>query len=104
LRGGLLIRPAFGTAPWPRHLLVFQEIARLLRAEGPAGLEAFMRSPAYLDVERVSAAGAASLREQFIKPRARERVSRLENVPTNVSIDGDGPWTPPCEVTVIGAE
>lgn len=104
LRGGLLIRPAFGADPWPEHLRVFRDVARLLRAHGPAGLDEFVRTPAYLDVERVSASGAASLREQFTKPCAPERVVRLENVPANTSIDGEGAWAPPCEIAVVGAE
>ncbi len=103
LRGGLLIRPAFETAPWPEHLRVFQDVARGLRASGPDGLGDFLDSPRYRRVAEVSEACATSLREQFTKPRARERVVRLENVPANPSVTWDGAWTLPCPVTVVGA-
>lgn len=104
LRGALLIRPAFETEPWPPHLRMFLEVAELLRAEGPDGLETFLSSPAYREIADVSAAGAQSIREQFTKPEAVRRVVRLEHVPANPSIVWDGVWTPPCNVTVVGAE
>lgn len=103
LRGALLIRPAFETEPWPPHLRIFGEIAALLRAEGPAGLDTFITSPTYREIADVSAAGAQSLREQFTKPGAVDRVVRLENVPANPSIVWDGVLAPPCPVTIAGA-
>lgn len=104
LRGGLLIRPAFEEVPWPEHLLVFQEIAALLRAEGAAGRETFLESDSYRHVAAVSVGAAQSLLEQFTKPGSVERVVRLENVPANPSITWQAAWTPPCPVTVVGAE
>ncbi|MGO1768343.1 MAG: alpha/beta fold hydrolase [Microbacterium sp.] len=103
LRGGVLIRPAFETEPWPDHLRVFQDVAGALRTSGPGGLEGFLASPRYREVAARSEACAKSLREQFTKPRALERVVRLENVPANPSITWDGTWAPPCPVTVVGA-
>ena len=105
LRGALLIRPAFQTEPWPEHLLVFNQIAELLRAHGAAaGQDAFTSTPEYLRVAAVSATGAQSLKEQFTKPHAVDRVVRLETVPANPSITWQGAWHPPCPVTVVGAE
>lgn len=104
LRGGLLVRPAFATAPWPDHLQVFAQIADLLRTRGvEAGQQAFEESPQHRRVAEVSAAGAQSLREQFSKPQALERVVRLETVPANPAITWSGVWQPPCPVTVVGA-
>lgn len=103
IRGALLIRPAFETAPWPSHLLLFREIAALLRAEGESGLDVFIDSAAYQAVAAVSAAGAASLCEQFTKPHALDRVVRLESVPANPSIHWQGAWEPPCHVMIVGA-
>jgi pimeloyl-ACP methyl ester carboxylesterase len=104
LRGALLIRPAFETEPWPAHLQVFRHVAALLRSSGADGLETFVTTPAYRAVADVSAAGAQSLREQFTKDHAVERVVRLEHVPANPSIVWNDDWTPPCPVTVVGAE
>ena len=96
LRGGLLVRPAFATAPWPDHLLVFAQIAELLRARGvAAGQRAFVESPEHGRVAAVSAAGAQSLREQFTKPQALERVVRLEAVPANPAITWQAPGCHP---------
>ncbi|GAB3601677.1 alpha/beta fold hydrolase [Microbacterium tumbae] len=104
LRGSLLIRPAFESEPWPAHLQIFREVAALLRSEGAEGLRAMERSPLYRQIADVSPQGASSIREQFTKLRAVERVVRLENVPANASLPlGGGSWTPPCPVTVVGA-
>ena len=81
LRGGVLIRPAFETEPWPDHLRVFQDVAGALRTSGPGGFEGFLASPRYREVAARSEACAKSLREQFTKPRALERVVRLEERP-----------------------
>jgi len=103
IRGALLIRPAFGRTPWPEHLRIFREVAALLRSQGPDGVETVVSTPEYRRISEVSEAGATSVREQFTKPEAERRVVRLENVPANVSIIGDTPWTPPTPVTVVGA-
>jgi len=104
LRGALLIRPAFAQQPWPDHLRVFQEMAALLRSQGADGVGTFGESESYRSIVAVSPAGAESLLAQFTKPGAVDRVVRLEQVPANPSITWDGRWTPPCPVTVIGAE
>jgi pimeloyl-ACP methyl ester carboxylesterase len=104
VRGGLLVRPAFGEEPWPEHLRVFRDVAGLLRAQGADGVAAFAASEAYKHVAEVSPAAAESLLAQFTKPGAAERVVRLKQVPANPSITWDGRWTPSCPVTVLGAE
>lgn len=102
--GALLIRPSFGTHPWPPHLEVFRLIADLLRSEGPAGEGAFVGSEAYKAVEGVSPAAAESLVQQFRKPHAAERVTRLEVAPGEVAIDWSGRLATDFPVVVVGAE
>lgn len=103
-RGGLLIRPAFGSTPWPEHLRVFRDIASLLRSDGASGRDAFLQSDRYQRVADVSAIGANSLLAQFSKPESEARVVRLENVPANASITWNDNWSPPCPVTIVGAD
>lgn len=104
VRGALLIRPAFERKPWPAHLQVFRRIAALLRSDGASGLASFVDSLEYQTIADVSPACAKSLREQFTKPLAPERVVRLETVPGCASITWNNEWTPPCPVTVVGAQ
>jgi pimeloyl-ACP methyl ester carboxylesterase len=81
----VLVRPAWLNRPLPDNLLVFPEVARLLRAEGPVrGREIFEESGNYREVEAISPSGAASLLGQFDQPGAVARVRRLEEMPSSV--------------------
>lgn len=102
--GGVLIRPSFGPQPWPRHLQVFLTISRLLRAHGRQGLDLFRQSAEYQEHCGVSPTAAASLCDQFTKPRATERVVRLETVPGNTAVGWQHPREVVVPVTVIGAQ
>jgi pimeloyl-ACP methyl ester carboxylesterase len=80
----VLVRPAWLTQPRPAHLLVLLLVARHLRAAGAAGLQAFLREPAYHAVEAESSDNAASLRRQFETEDPLRRAEVLERI-----VDGD---------------
>jgi sugar phosphate isomerase/epimerase/pimeloyl-ACP methyl ester carboxylesterase len=80
--GLVLHRPAWLDAPRRDNVAVFAVIADLLRRHGPEkGLELFKQTPAYQSALAGSPSTAASLAGQFLQPRARETVARLERIP-----------------------
>jgi pimeloyl-ACP methyl ester carboxylesterase len=85
----VIVRPAWLDQPMPGNLRVFPEVARLLRAEGPArGRAIFRESAQYREVEAISPSGAASLLGQFDQPLAVARARRLEEMPSSVPYQG----------------
>lgn len=102
--GTLAIRPSFGTVPWPDHLRVFSHIADVLLTAGPAGAATFAAGTSYRDVARVSPSAAASLLEQFSKPDAVVRVTRLANLPADTPIDWTGRLELGSPFTIVAAE
>jgi sugar phosphate isomerase/epimerase/pimeloyl-ACP methyl ester carboxylesterase len=82
--GLVLHRPAWLDAPRRENVAVFSVIADLLRQHGPEkGLELFKQTPAYQLALAGSPSTAASLAGQFLHPRAREAVARLERIPSD---------------------
>jgi pimeloyl-ACP methyl ester carboxylesterase len=98
VHGLVLIRPAWGHRPLPANLAAFGDIAALLRLDGPeVGRAKFARSPRCREIAGVSPGAAASLLDQFSKPRARARVRRLEEMPRSV------PYAAPADLRGISA-
>jgi pimeloyl-ACP methyl ester carboxylesterase len=86
VRGAVLIRPAFGSTPFPDNLAALPLIATLLDADGPAEAVArFVDTEVYRSIVGESPSAAASLVDQFAKPSALERSVRLREVPRNVA-------------------
>lgn len=84
--GASLVRPAFGSEPLLENLALMPQVAALLRLHGPErGGELLVGSPAYRRLERQSRAAAESLRAQFDKPHALERLARLTVVPSQLA-------------------
>jgi pimeloyl-ACP methyl ester carboxylesterase len=80
--GLVLHRPAWLDAPRPDSVAIFTAVADLLRRHGAEkGLELFKQTPAYQSALVRSPSTAASLAGQFLHPRARENVVRLERIP-----------------------
>lgn len=73
--GCALVRPA------PPGCEVFAVAGRVLAAHGPAGLDLFVASPEYQEIERASPVVAGSLRRQFDRKDAQRRAAVLESVP-----------------------
>lgn len=89
----VLIRPAWTDKPLPDNLAAFGEIASMLRSRGPDdGRAMFAGSPTCRAIAEESPSAAASLLDQFDKPRALERVGRLEELPRSV------PYRDPAEL------
>lgn len=86
LQGVSYVRPAFTDEPSPQNLKIMRMIANLLAHYGQEeGLKQFTGTAEYQAVAAVSASGAASLRDQFTKPRSMERAIRLSEVPLNTA-------------------
>jgi pimeloyl-ACP methyl ester carboxylesterase len=84
LLGLVLSRPAWLHGARPENVRLFGEVARLIRAHGPAtGRELFQQSEDYRRVLAESPDNAAGLLWQFEQPRAAETVVKLERVPTD---------------------
>jgi pimeloyl-ACP methyl ester carboxylesterase len=84
VRGLLLSRPAWLDGPMEARELYF-EVAALIRSKGiEEGQRAFLASPTYARLRLESPDAANSLLRQFEAPRAKERVSRLEEMPRDV--------------------
>jgi pimeloyl-ACP methyl ester carboxylesterase len=101
----VMIRPAWLNRPLPDNLLVFPEVARLLRAEGPVrGREIFGNSGEYREIESISPSGAASLLGQFDQLGAVARARRLEEMPSSVPYqDPRSLASLPGPVLIVGA-
>jgi pimeloyl-ACP methyl ester carboxylesterase len=83
-----LVRPAWLDGPMPENAERYALIAALIRRFGAAdGLERFLRTPAYAELERAAPDAAASLVGQFQSPRAEDAVDRLERIPRDVPSD-----------------
>ncbi|MGI8824090.1 MAG: alpha/beta fold hydrolase [Chloroflexota bacterium] len=81
-RGLILSRPAWLDRPFPPHLQIYAEVARLIRAHGgSAGREIFLQSSHYAAALQASPTTAASLLSQFDAPGVEEVVVRLERIP-----------------------
>jgi pimeloyl-ACP methyl ester carboxylesterase len=81
VRGLLLSRPAWLDGLMEARQLYF-EVAALIRSKGIAeGQRAFLASSSYARLRLESADAANSLLRQFEAPKAKERVSRLEEIP-----------------------
>src|SRR3974377_2478119 len=81
VRGLLLSRPAWLDGPMEGRQLYF-EGAALIRSKGiEEGQRAFLASSTYARLHQESADVANSLLRQFEAPKAKERVSRLEEMP-----------------------
>ncbi len=86
----VLARPAWTNQPMTPNLVVFTEIAHLLRTCGPDdGLKAFKASLSYQAFRRRSRYCTATLCEQFAKPKAVARAVRLEQLPRSVPYASD---------------
>ena len=84
VRGLLLSRPAWLDGRMEARGLYF-EVAALIRSKGiEEGQRAFLESSTYARVRLESSDAANSLLRQFETPRAKERVSRLEEMPRDV--------------------
>ena len=83
-RGLLLSRPAWLDGPMEAGQVYF-EVAALIRSKGiEEGQRAFLQSSTYARLRLESSDAANSLLRQFEAPRAKERVSRLEEMPRDV--------------------
>lgn len=104
MRGVSYIRPAFTKVSFPDNLQIMGQIAQLLDDSGPVeGLARFTQTVEYKAIAARSASGAASLREQFTKPRVAERSIRLAEVPRNTVFDGpQGSGTTNLPTLVVG--
>jgi len=81
VRGLLLSRPAWLDGPMEARELYF-EVAALIRSKGiEEGQGGFLASSSYARLRLESPDAANSLLGQFQAPRAKERVSRLEQMP-----------------------
>jgi pimeloyl-ACP methyl ester carboxylesterase len=81
VRGLMLSRPAWLDGPMEARRFYF-EVADLIRSKGvEEGQLAFLASPTYAKLRLESPDTANSLLGQFKAPRAKERVSRLEEIP-----------------------
>jgi pimeloyl-ACP methyl ester carboxylesterase len=79
--GLVLSRPAWLGGPVTRNVRLYATIARLIRDLGPkAGLERFLTTPEFQEMDRESPDCARSLIGQFEQPRAEECVARLERL------------------------
>ncbi len=84
VRGLLLSRPAWLDGPMEAGQFYF-EVAALIRSKGiEEGQRAFRGSPTYAKLRSESPDAANSLLRQFEAPRAKERVSRLEEIPRDI--------------------
>ena len=84
VRGLLLSRPAWLDGSMEAGQLYF-EVAALIRSKGiEEGQRAFLASSSYARLRLESADAANSLLRQFQAPRAKERVSRLEQMPRDI--------------------
>lgn len=82
VRSALLLRPAWGWAPSPDNLVVFEDIAELLRRLPPAdGKAALKQRPHYAAIAEVSDGAAAALLAQFDDAYAVRRAHRLSAIP-----------------------
>lgn len=87
VQGVSYVRPAFSDEPSPQNLKVMRVIANLLTHYGPEeGLKHLTGGEEYQAIAAVSPSGAASLRDQFTKPRSMERAIRLREVPLNAAV------------------
>jgi len=81
VRGLLLSRPAWLDGPMEAGQF-YSEVAALIRSKGiDEGQRAFLASSTYAKLRRESPDAANFLSRQFEAPRAKERVSRLEEMP-----------------------
>jgi pimeloyl-ACP methyl ester carboxylesterase len=84
VRGLLLSRPAWLDGSMEAGQFYF-EVAGLIRAKGiEEGQRAFLTSSTYARLRLGSAEAANSLLRQFEAPKAKERVSRLEEMPRDI--------------------
>ena len=84
VRGLLLSRPAWLDGPM-EAVELYSEVAALIRSKGiDGGQRAFLASSTYARLRLESSDAANSLLGQFQAPRAKERVSRLEEMPRDI--------------------
>lgn len=81
LLGLVLSRPAWLDQPYPHNARVFPQIAELIRDHGAVrGGILFAQSDVYKKIRAESPDAAESLLGQFLAPRARETVVKLERI------------------------
>jgi pimeloyl-ACP methyl ester carboxylesterase len=101
VRGLLLSRPAWLDGPMEAGQFYF-EVAALIRRKGiEEGQRAFLASPTYARLRLESADAANSLLGQFQAPRAKERVSRLEEMPRDIPHPDRKQWAAIKVLTLI---
>jgi len=93
--GLVLIRPAWRHQPHPANLAIFTSIAALLSRYGPVAEVRFSGTAQYQQIRAESPSTAASLLAQFSKPVARQRVSRLTDMPAST------PYRDPRDLSAI---
>jgi len=108
----VFIRPAFTDEPLPDNLADFPVMGRLLKskrslpwASGARRAErAYRRTDGYRALAATSPLGADGAIEQFRKPLAAERASRLIEIPRNVAFTATEIASVDAPATVIAAE
>jgi pimeloyl-ACP methyl ester carboxylesterase len=91
--GLILLRPAWLDAPNKANVLLFAELARVMREHGPVkGLDIFKQTGLYSSIARESSDCAASLLALFLDPNAFETVARLERIPRDAPNHDRAEW------------
>lgn len=93
LLGLVLSRPAWLDQAAPANLRVFQQIARLIQEHGATrGRQRFLASESYRAMAASSPINAASLRDQFARPRIEERWVVLDRLPNDAPTTDRAAW------------
>jgi len=93
LLGLVLSRPAWLDYPLPANLRVFPEIGRLIQDHGPTvGRERFLAGESYRAMAATSPINAASLLDQFARPRIEERWVLLNRLPNDAPATDRAAW------------
>ena len=92
--GLILVRPAWLDAPHPDGLRIMETVAELIqRGDTQAGLAALEDDPAYQAIAAQAPSAATSLRRQFARPLAHERVAVLQRMPADFPLSDGRQWT-----------
>ena len=87
LTGLVLSQPAWLDGPMPpRAVVLFDMLARLIRAHGARALSHLERDVSFLTLAAPYPETAAALRRQISEPRAVDAVARLERLPREAPI------------------
>jgi pimeloyl-ACP methyl ester carboxylesterase len=87
VRALVLIRPAFAGGVVSNNMLpIYRLVKEHLQRDGVAGVSAFVRTPEYRSIARLSEQTAASLARQFERPGAVERAEVLTAVPSSPAL------------------